>query len=183
MIQCFGPSVSIIVRYPGGISGGSWPTVRLHTEHGIPAPPQWQASSRSLAPSHGLSGWSSHTQRAPPQTSHSDVSISPRPLFILIPQALEFQVARAHIRRYEADGLVEVRTWRSGSGTPVLLRLLFRSLRSSRLMSADSLDRTTRTRATPGLDGRRAALTLGYLVSRFEHRRLSIKGWCSIHAS
>jgi hypothetical protein len=107
MIQCFGPSVSIIVRYPGGISGGSWPTVRLHTEHGIPAPPQWQASSRSLAPSHGLSGWSSHTQRAPPQTSHSDVSISPRPLLILIPQALEFQVARVHSRRYEADGLAE----------------------------------------------------------------------------
>jgi hypothetical protein len=56
MFQCFGPSVSIIVRYPGGISGGSWPIVRLHTEHGIPAPPQWQASSLSLAPSHGLSG-------------------------------------------------------------------------------------------------------------------------------
>jgi len=107
MIQCFGPSVSIIVRYPGGISGGAWPTVRLHTEHGIPAPPQWQASSRSLAPSHGLSGWSSHTQRAPPQTSQSDVSISPRPLFILIPQALEFQGARAHSLRYEADGLAE----------------------------------------------------------------------------
>ncbi len=41
MIQCFGPSVSIIVRYPGGISGNSWPIVRLHTMHGIPAPPQW----------------------------------------------------------------------------------------------------------------------------------------------
>src|SRR5689334_9669266 len=107
MIQCFGPSVSIIVRYPGGISGSSLPIVRLHTEHGIPAPPQWQASSRSLAPSHGLSGWSSHTQRAPPQTSHSDLSISPRLLFILIPQALEFQGAQAQSRRYEAEGLAE----------------------------------------------------------------------------
>src|ERR1043166_4650306 len=118
MIQCFGPSVSIIVRYPGGISGGSLPTVRLHTKHGIPAPPQWQASSRSLAPSHGLSGWSSHTQRAPPQTSHSDVPISPCPLFILIPQALEFQGARAHSRRYEADRLRRARTWRNGRETP-----------------------------------------------------------------
>ena len=63
-----------------------------------------------------------------------------------------------------------VRTWRNGSGKPILLRLPFRSLRSSRLMSADSLDRTTRTRATPGLDGRRAAVTLGYLASRFEHQ-------------
>ena len=96
----FGPSLSIIVRYPGG--------------------------SRSLAPSHGLSGWSSHTQRAPPQTSHSDVSISPRPLFILIPQALEFQVARAHSRRYEATGLAEganlaKRQWRNNSGAYAIL--------------------------------------------------------------
>jgi hypothetical protein len=105
MIQCFAPSVSIIVRYPGGISGGSRPIVRLHTWHGIPAPPQWQASSWSLAPSHGLSGWSSHTQRAPPHTS--DVSISPRPLFILIPQTLEFQ-AHGHpaavMKQMDRDG-------------------------------------------------------------------------------
>ena len=139
LIQCFAPSVSIIVRYPGGISGGSWPIVRLHTGHGIPAPPRWQASSRSLAPSHGLSGWSSHTQRAPPQTSHSEVSISPHPLFVLIPQALEFQGARAHGRRCEADGLRRARTWRNGREAH------HRHSSNSSSSSSSSCDRTHKT--------------------------------------
>jgi hypothetical protein len=50
------PSGPRIVRYPSGISGGLSRSQGLQAGQGAPAPPQWQASALSLAPSHGLSG-------------------------------------------------------------------------------------------------------------------------------
>src|ERR1700693_362798 len=51
--------------YPSGSSGRCSSSPGLQAGHGAPAPPQLQASPSSLAPPHGLSMWSSHTQPAP----------------------------------------------------------------------------------------------------------------------
>ena len=48
-------SSSIRDWYPGGISGGWSLSHGLHSRHGNPAPPQWHASSLSLAPPQGFS--------------------------------------------------------------------------------------------------------------------------------
>jgi len=62
------PSLPKVFLYPGGIFGLHSRSLKLQLGQGMPAPPQWQASPRSLAPPQGLSSWSSHTQRSSPQT-------------------------------------------------------------------------------------------------------------------
>jgi hypothetical protein len=64
----------MVTLKPGGRSGGS-PV--LHASHGMPAPPQFHASSRSRNISNGRSEWFSQTQ---PVLSQTGQGCSPVPL-------------------------------------------------------------------------------------------------------
>jgi len=66
-LQLIEPSGPTIDMYPRGICGGWSLSQLLQAGHGAPAPQQLHASGASLAPPHGLSMWSSQTQRAPRQ--------------------------------------------------------------------------------------------------------------------
>ena len=123
MIQFFGPSVSIIVRYPGGISGSSWPIVRLHTEQGIPVPPQWHASSyRSRRPMVCRDGL--HIPNAPRRKPRILIFPSHHALSLFLFRRLWNSKAHGHtVAVMKKKDWRRARTWRNGSGKSVLLRL------------------------------------------------------------
>jgi hypothetical protein len=67
---------SISTRKPFGMRGGVSPSYLLHHGHGAPAAPHPQA----LGPSHGLPGWTSHTQPISWQSVHFIVDYCCLPL-------------------------------------------------------------------------------------------------------